>query len=68
MFKWEERKAWDVLLSAFLEEFGASERVSLTLLTHPFHGDSNFADQMHAWAADKLRIAGRLHLKYSPIP
>lgn len=58
VFKWEERKAWDVLLAAFLEEFGSSDHVSLTLLTHPFHGKPDFATQMHAWATDKLGVPG----------
>lgn len=67
VFKWEERKAWDVLLTAFLQEFGSSERVSLTLLTHPFHGESDFASQMHAWATEKLNISGTDQL-YTRLP
>jgi len=40
IFKWEERKAWDVLLKAFFEEFTAQDEVSLHLLTHGYHDDS----------------------------
>ena len=58
VFKWEERKGWDVLLSAFLEEFSSAEPVSLTLLTHPFHGDGNFAAQMHNWATETFGVPG----------
>ena len=58
VFKWEERKGWDVLLSAFLEEFSSAEAVSLTLLTHPYHGDPDFAAQMHRWATEALGVPG----------
>ena len=33
VFKWEERKAWDVLLEAYLREFSRGEGVVLYLLT-----------------------------------
>ena len=58
VFKWEERKGWDVLVSAFLEEFSSAELVSLTLLTHPYHGDPDFAAQMHRWATEALGVPG----------
>ncbi|GAB4819334.1 hypothetical protein N2152v2_006380 [Parachlorella kessleri] len=59
IFKWEERKAWDVLLRAYLEEFGATERVMLLLLTKPFHSDTDFKDQMRAWAASHLVLPSK---------
>lgn len=34
VFKWEERKGWDVLLRAFLSEFVADEGVELHIVTH----------------------------------
>lgn len=67
IFKWEERKAWDVLLAAYLEEFaavtasgvpGADGLVALYLLTQPYHSSSDFASKMHTWAHNVLRIAG----------
>lgn len=36
VFKWEARKGWDVLLAAFLSEFGAGEHVELHIVTHEF--------------------------------
>lgn len=67
IFKWEERKAWDVLLAAYLEEFaavtasgapGTDAPVALYLLTQPYHSSSDFASKMHAWAHDVLEITG----------
>jgi glycosyltransferase involved in cell wall biosynthesis len=37
VFKWEERKGWDVLLRAFVAEFSANDDVALFLLTNPYH-------------------------------
>ncbi|KJE93165.1 glycosyl transferase [Capsaspora owczarzaki ATCC 30864] len=49
VFKWEPRKAWDVLIKAYLLEFASSahrDKVALYLLTNPFHGDGNFELQI----------------------
>lgn len=47
-FKWEMRKGWDVLLSAYLSEFNATDNVELYILTKPFaNSGSNFKDTMH---------------------
>lgn len=55
IFKWEERKAWSVLLRAYLEEFSAAERVLLLLLTKPFHQEgADFKQEMRAWAQGNL--------------
>lgn len=35
IFKWENRKGWDVLLSAFLQEFTADDNVMLYIVTNP---------------------------------
>ena len=46
IFKWEERKGWKILLEAFVAEFTAGERVSLTLITNKFHTDDNLMKQV----------------------
>ena len=48
VFKWERRKAWDVLLEAFLGEFSGGVEVELYLLSHPFHGEEDFERQAKA--------------------
>ncbi|KAL1549680.1 hypothetical protein AAHA92_17755 [Salvia divinorum] len=42
VFKWEHRKGWDVLLRAYLEEFGEEDGVALCLLTNAYHTESDF--------------------------
>mgnify|MGYP001802982107 FL=1 len=37
IFKWEQRKGWDVLVRAYLSEFTAGDNVSLYLLTNKYH-------------------------------
>jgi hypothetical protein len=37
--QWEKRKAWDVLLEAYLTEFTATDPVVLYILTNPYHAD-----------------------------
>jgi glycosyltransferase involved in cell wall biosynthesis len=46
VFKWEERKGWDVLLKAFLQEFTSADKVALYLLTNSYHSDSNFEEHI----------------------
>lgn len=41
IFDWSLRKGWDVLLNAYLNEFGADEDVSLTIKTYSSHGKSH---------------------------
>eukprot|EP00891_Asterochloris_glomerata_P003666 jgi/Astpho2/3666/Aster-07867 len=65
IFKWEERKGHDVLLSAYLKEFSVSDNVELYLKTAPFHGSSNFLQQMHAWAEQHLSVDPR---SFSSLP
>ncbi|GAX75338.1 hypothetical protein CEUSTIGMA_g2783.t1 [Chlamydomonas eustigma] len=48
VFKWEGRKGWELLLKAFLEEFKASEKVELHIVTHPF------MERVYSWK-DKVR-------------
>ncbi|KAG0588999.1 hypothetical protein M758_2G238200 [Ceratodon purpureus] len=43
VFKWENTKGWDVLLSAFLQEFTADDNVMLYIVTNPkFHSTGEF--------------------------
>ncbi|KAG7389363.1 hypothetical protein PHYPSEUDO_010491 [Phytophthora pseudosyringae] len=44
IFKWEERKAWRVLLKAYFQAFTADEDVVLVLLTNGYHSTSSSAD------------------------
>lgn len=46
VFKWEFRKGWDLLLSAYLKEFDGSDGVSLCLLTNPYHSDRDFGNKI----------------------
>ncbi|GAB9465686.1 hypothetical protein Gpo141_00003085 [Globisporangium polare] len=43
IFKWEERKAWRVLLKAYFEAFTKSADVALVLLTNAYHAESESA-------------------------
>jgi len=56
IFEWGLRKGWDVLLRAFVEEFGAADDVSLVFKTGAAGGRS--LDEVRAQAADALRDAG----------
>ncbi|KAK1948386.1 Ubiquitin conjugating enzyme E2 B [Phytophthora citrophthora] len=44
IFKWEERKAWRVLLKAYFEAFKAEDDVVLVLLTNGYHTASSSAE------------------------
>lgn len=66
IFKWEKRKGWDVLLSAFLTQFKARDNVILYMKTTSFLSDSNFGDHMQHWASDHLQITGGLHMDDLP--
>ncbi len=52
VFKWEQRKGWDVLLEAYLHEFSRADGVALFILTTSFHqdishqGDKTFANEI----------------------
>lgn len=41
VFKWEERKGWDLLLAAYIQQFSAADNTALVLLTNPFHTASD---------------------------
>ncbi|KAM0904455.1 hypothetical protein ACQ4PT_017992 [Festuca glaucescens] len=50
VFKWEQRKGWDVLLRAFLQEFSGADDVALYLLTNAYHSDTDFGGKIHRFA------------------
>ena len=66
IFKWEKRKGWDVLLSAFLTQFTSSDNVVLYMKTTSFLSDSKFGDHMQQWASDHLQLSGSVHMEDLP--
>eukprot|EP00898_Chlorokybus_atmophyticus_P000068 jgi/Chlat1/1061/Chrsp110S01538 len=46
VFKWEERKGWDVLLHAFLKEFSSQDNAALYILTTAYHSDDQFVKEV----------------------
>ncbi|KAJ0244201.1 Mannosyltransferase [Hirschfeldia incana] len=46
VFKWEQRKGWDVLLKAYLSEFSGKDSVALFLLTNAYHSDGDFENKI----------------------
>jgi glycosyltransferase involved in cell wall biosynthesis len=51
VFKWEQRKGWDVLLRAFLQFSGADD-VVLYLLISAYHSDTNFVGQIRRFVKE----------------
>jgi len=47
IFKWEQRKGWDVLLKAYLSEFDRTDDVSLFILTHSYHNNVTASEAIH---------------------
>lgn len=41
MFKFEKRKAWDILLESFFEAFTSEDNVALYIVTHAYHDDTS---------------------------
>ncbi|KAL6761224.1 hypothetical protein V8C86DRAFT_3088762 [Haematococcus lacustris] len=56
-FKWEMRKGWDVLLSAYLQEFTSDDNVEMYILTKPFMAGGNFSGDMRTWAFQHLGLS-----------
>lgn len=48
IFKWEERKAWRVLLRAYFDAFSAQDDVVLVLLTNAYHAELKSANDFIA--------------------
>lgn len=56
VFKWEKRKAWDVLLRAYFEAFGSTEdkdKVELYIVTRAFHSSSDFEAAIAAFVEEE---------------
>lgn len=66
IFKWEKRKGWDVLLSAFLTQFMARDNVVLYMKTTSFVSDSKFGDHMQQWVSEHLQIPGGVQMDNLP--
>ena len=58
IFKFEDRKGWDVLLSAFIDVFArthpSTPAVELYLLTNTFHSDLKLTDEVKSFIQAKL--------------
>jgi glycosyltransferase involved in cell wall biosynthesis len=70
VFRWQERKGWDVLLQAYLQEFDADDDVELILRVDPFGPDSS---DIHSAIRSMVRRVRphrppRLRLLPSPLP
>ncbi|KAL6643339.1 hypothetical protein ACP70R_019004 [Stipagrostis hirtigluma subsp. patula] len=52
VFKWEQRKGWDVLLRAFLQEFSGADDVVLYLLINAYHSDTNFSSKIRRFVKE----------------
>ncbi|RLN63361.1 hypothetical protein BBJ29_002115 [Phytophthora kernoviae] len=60
IFKWEERKAWRVLLTAYFQAFSAEDDVVLVLLTNGYHSTSSSAkDFMNVIEEFALEAVGK---------
>lgn len=46
IFKWEQRKGWDVLLKAYMEEFSKADGVALYLLINAYHSGRDFGSRI----------------------
>ena len=46
VFKFEERKGWDVLLRSYFHEFHRDDNVLLLILTSAYHSTVEFWDQI----------------------
>lgn len=76
IFKWEERKAWRVLLKAYFQAFTSEDDVVLVLLTNGYHSTSSkakdFMGIVEEFALDAvnkpLRELPRVHVLPPHIP
>lgn len=66
IFKWEKRKGWDVLLSAFLTQFTSRDNVVLYMKTTSFLSDNKFGDHMQQWVSGHLQMPGGVHMENLP--
>ncbi|KAL7691504.1 putative glycosyl transferase, family 1 [Plasmopara halstedii] len=76
IFKWEERKAWKVLLKAYVETFTAVDDVVLVLLTNGYHTALSSADDFRTVinkftievAGNKMKELPHIHVLPSHVP
>lgn len=76
IFKWEERKAWRVLLKAYFQEFTREDDVLLVLLTNAYHvateSARDFLDVIEDFTMEavgkKLDELPRLHVLPPHVP
>jgi glycosyltransferase involved in cell wall biosynthesis len=57
IFKWETRKGWDILISAYLSEFKKNENVILYILTSKYHHESrkSFRTIIQEYAKENMK-------------
>uniref|UniRef100_J3MW91 Glycosyl transferase family 1 domain-containing protein n=1 Tax=Oryza brachyantha TaxID=4533 RepID=J3MW91_ORYBR len=78
VFKWEQRKGWDVLLRAFLQEFSGADDVALYLLINAYHSDTDFSRKIRSFVKEssieeptdgwaEVRLIGE-HVPQSALP
>jgi glycosyltransferase involved in cell wall biosynthesis len=70
VFRWQERKGWDVLLQAYLQEFDADDDVELILRVDPFGPGTPDIDSAVTSMVRKVRPhrAPRLRILPTPLP
>lgn len=54
VFKWEYRKGWDVLLTAFLTQFEDTDYVWLYILTSSYHSTARFQEEIDTFVTSSL--------------
>jgi len=59
VFKWEDRKGWDILLRAFAETFTADDNVALYLLVSRFHQTDDLARLARDYIQRIVSVEGR---------
>ena len=70
VFRWQERKGWDVLLQAYLQEFNADDDVELILRVDPFGPRTPDIDSAITAMVRKVRPhrPPRLRILPNPLP
>ena len=57
VFKWENRKGWDVLLRAWKQAFQKEDEVLLVLVTNAYHSDSDFQERLERFSSLSLKCS-----------
>jgi glycosyltransferase involved in cell wall biosynthesis len=69
--KWETRKALDLLIRAFTQEFSAAEdNVELIILTRPFHDNTTWEEKMEPFSSSSSssRVSLMVDVPFSLLP